>query len=232
MANVFEQYGIKEVADVTLYDITTGAPVLFFDTLKVSTIEETAQQAAATGGKGNSSLIVWDYGKEITVSLEDALFSMKSMAVMHGGKISTTETVKRSKLFRSPTSGSVPEELGIPTSAKYYDANESVVESANISANERYIATWDETVDGTADVITIDAESFPGTYTLIGDTYARSYTTGKDEFFQFVIPMAKMSAENTITMQAEGDPSTFSMSLKVLRPENGEMMKLIKYPKK
>lgn len=232
MANVFEQYGIKEVADVTLYDITTGAPVLFFDTLKVSTIEETAQQTAATGGKGNSSLIVWDYGKEITVSLEDALFSMKSMAVMHGGKISTTETVKRSKLFRSPTSGSVPEELGIPTSAKYYDANESVVESANISANERYIATWDETVDGTADVITIDAESFPGTYTLIGDTYARSYTTGKDEFFQFVIPMAKMSAENTITMQAEGDPSTFSMSLKVLRPENGEMMKLIKYPKK
>ena len=42
--------------------------------------------------------------------------------------------------------------------------------------------------------------------------------------------MAKMNAEKTITMQAEGDPSTFSMSLRVLRPEDGNMMKLIKYP--
>ena len=50
MASLFDQYGIKEVADVTLYDITTPTtpiPVLFLDTLKVSTIEQTAEQAEA-----------------------------------------------------------------------------------------------------------------------------------------------------------------------------------------
>ena len=31
-------------------------PVLFLDTLKVSTIEQTAEQTAATGGKGNAQL--------------------------------------------------------------------------------------------------------------------------------------------------------------------------------
>jgi hypothetical protein len=38
-----------------------------------------------------------------------------------------------------------------------------------------------------------------------------------------------MTAENTITLEAEGDPSTFSMNLTVLRPESGEMMKLVQY---
>lgn len=231
MANLFEQYGIKEVADVTFYDTATGAPALYLDTLKVSTIEETAQQSTATGGKGNAALIIWDYGKEITLNLEDALFSMKSMALMHGGKISKTESVDRAKSFRPATSGAIPAELGIPENAKIYNDAEEAVDVSNIAANEQYIATWKETVsNGGADVITINAENFPGTYRIVGDTYARSYVTGKDEFFQFVIPMAKMNAEKTITMQAEGDPSTFSMSLRVLRPEDGNMMKLVKYP--
>ena len=57
----------------------------------------------------------------------------------------------------------------------------------------------------------------------------RSERTGKDEYFQFVIPKAKMTAEQTISLEAEGDPTTFNMSLQVLRPENGEMIRFIKY---
>ena len=30
-------------------------------------------------------MILWDYGKDINVSLEDALFSAKSLAIMFGG---------------------------------------------------------------------------------------------------------------------------------------------------
>lgn len=77
--------------------------------------------------------------------------------------------------------------------------------------------------------IEISAGTFPGTYYITGDTYARSETTGKDEFFQFIIPKAKVASENTITMEAEGDPSVFDMNLRVMRPADGKMMKLIKY---
>ena len=84
-------------------------------------------------------------------------------------------------------------------------------------------------VKATANTITISGDSFPGTYYVTGDTYARSDVDGKDQFFQFIIPKAKMSAENTITLEAEGDPSTFNMNLTVLRPEDGEMMKLVQY---
>jgi len=73
---LFEQYGIKEVMDVTLYGITYDKydnevyiPVMYFDTLKVSTVEQTTEQTSARGGLGNAEHVIWDYGKEIRISL-------------------------------------------------------------------------------------------------------------------------------------------------------------------
>ncbi len=47
--------------------------------------------------------------------------------------------------------------------------------------------------------------------------------------FQFIMPKVKMLSEVTLTMEAEGDPSTFNMNLEVMRPESGDMMKLVSY---
>ena len=126
------QFGIKEVADVRFYkvgdievDTTTGkvvytgatepTAVLALDTLKVSTLEFTAEQAEARGGKGNPPLIIWDYGREVNVTLEDATMSIDSLEVMFGEKIAG-------------------------------------------SANT---------------IISINAQKFPGTYAIVGKTYAR-----------------------------------------------------------
>lgn len=91
--NIFEQYGIKEVADVTLYAIELDEndeeiyiPVLYLDTLKISSVEQTAEQTSARGGLGNPNLITWDYGKEITINLEDALYTPASMSMLWDGK--------------------------------------------------------------------------------------------------------------------------------------------------
>jgi len=237
---------------VTFYKIDSNGhaaePVLFLDTLKMSTVEQTASTADARGGKGNPKLITWDYGKEINVNIEDALFSPKSLNLMFGGakgQITADTSVLRTASYHcgstSIASGSLPKikvengkfiicestesAYSSATTVSWYDANGSAVTS--MEANGRYVGKYNPTVN--ASVITISADSFPGTYYITGDTYARNDTTGEDEFFQFVIPKAKVTAENTITLEAEGDPSTFSMSLTVLRPENGEMMQLIKY---
>ena len=91
--NLFQKYGIKEVADVVFYSITAigdeefYTPVLFLDTLKVSTLEKAAEKVEAKGGKGNKKLITWNFGKEITLNLEDALFSPASMSMIWGGKL-------------------------------------------------------------------------------------------------------------------------------------------------
>jgi len=77
--------------------------------------------------------------------------------------------------------------------------------------------------------IEISADKFPGTYKVVGDTYARTKESGADERFQFIIPMAKMNSEHTITLEADGDPTVFEMSLKVLRPDDGVMVKFVQY---
>lgn len=247
--SILDRYGIKEVADVTFYSIQeTGAPgypVLYLDTLKVSTIEQTAEQAEARGGKGNAPLIIWDYGKEINVTLEDALFSAKSMAIMFGnGTVrEDNKTIMKTIQFKAaaagdataakaPTTWTAPNGSTYPiTNPRYYAADikegDTVTNVTAFELNKTYFVSFDVNVSGIT--IDISASSFPGTYYVTGDTYARSETTGEDEFFQFIIPKAKVQSENTITLEAEGDPSVFNMSLRVLRPADGVMMKLVKY---
>lgn len=176
-----KRFGIKEVADVHFFNIESSVksindaistyegktPVISFDTLKVSNIESTAESSEARGGKGNAALISWDYGREVSVTLEDALLSMETLSL----------------LFENSAAA-----------------------------------------DGT---ITINANTFPGTYAVIGTTYARDEATGADEVFKFVIPKAKIQSETTLTMEAEGDPSVIGMTLKVLRTENGDMLGLV-----
>ena len=254
MASILDRYGIKEVADVTFYNLNESGmpthPVLYLDTLKVSTIEQNAEEAEARGGKGNAPLIIWDYGKEINVTLEDALFSAKSMAIMFGnGKVKAlggekyimkTEQFAPTKALETmPANGTALDEgYGWSTTyeapdgnrytklnPKYYDADGAVAKKLEVG--KKYFCTFDLLAEGS--VIEISANSFPGTYYVVGDTYARSEASGKDEFFQFIIPKAKVTSENTITLEAEGDPSVFNMNLRVLRPADGKMMKLVKY---
>lgn len=92
--NLFDQYGIKEVADVTIYSIhkkqdSSGelyyVPALYLDTLKITTTEKTAENTWAQGGLGNSRLVGWDYGKTINLTLEDALCTPASLGLCWGG---------------------------------------------------------------------------------------------------------------------------------------------------
>lgn len=246
VSNILQRYGIKEVADVTFYDITEtgdpGAPVLVLDSLKVTSIEQTAESAEARGGKGNAKLIVWDFGKEITVNIEDALFSPKSLSIMMAdGRVTNDSDKTIMKSARVVATGNEQPKVyldgkeiksgELSSTLKFYEAKEGNVgltETSSFVKGNVYIATWKHPVAAKT-VITIKPDSFPGTYYVTGDTMIRSERTGKDEYFQFVIPKAKMTAEQTISLEAEGDPTTFNMSLQVLRPENGEMIRFIKY---
>lgn len=285
MASILDRYGIKEVADVTFYKIddngNPAVPVLYLDTLKVSTIEQTAETADARGGKGNPKLITWDYGKDITVTLEDALFSAKSLSIMFGnGTVGAGTEVQRTIMARLEN-GALPKYVtmdifdktiqgaartkvyltppaGGKEDGKVYleDLKGVVIDYVTDETNTKKVIcngleiklTGTDGTEGAEEVtidtdkifitytvpaitkeIVVSADTFPGTYYVTGDTYARSDVTGEDQFFQFIIQKAKVTSENTITLEAEGDPSVFNMNLTVLRPEDGEMMRLVQY---
>ena len=49
----------------------------------------------------NPSLVMWDYGKEINVTLEDALISPESLRLMLGGQLNEASTEKKVTVRRT-----------------------------------------------------------------------------------------------------------------------------------
>ena len=65
------KFGIREICDVVFKALadgqvignkkfSKGQPVLYFDTLKTSSLEQAATTVYAQGGRGNARLIAWD----------------------------------------------------------------------------------------------------------------------------------------------------------------------------
>lgn len=225
-------------------------PVLFLDTLKVTNINQTAEQVYATGGRGNANLIGWDYGKEITLHFEDALFTPASMSATFGAyeggdfrtgvkdvkELDRMEKVVAARSFIVPAGNSngTPSEADHTAQAVYVDPNtmEPYQDGTPIAEGEVYLK-WTRSIayegNSLGSKIEISADKFPGTYKIVGDTFVRSKDTGEDQRFQFVVNQAKMGGEQSIELSADGDPVVFNMDITVLRPDNGCMMQFIQY---
>ena len=234
----------------TKKNVLRYVPVLFLDTLKVSTLEQASEKTDATGGRGNAKLITWDYGKEITLSIEDALYTPASMAAIWAGEhgdlkngvkdttmIDRMEkiTAKRNFIIPAGNHEGTPSEGNVTAQAVYFDPKtmEPFQDGTPIAEGEViYKFTRSVAYDGNSigNTIEISADKFPGTYRVVGETLVRDKATGEDQRFQFIIPEAKMSAESTsITLEADGDPVVFSFTMDVLRPDNGVMMKFVQF---
>ncbi len=64
---------------------------------------------------------------------------------------------------------------------------------------------------------------------MVGETYIRSRDTGEDERMQIKFPLCKVRSDHTLTLQADGDPTTFNLNLEVAKPKSGVMMELTAY---
>lgn len=234
----------------TIKKVNRYVPVLFLDTLKVSTIEQSAETTDATGGRGNSKLITWDYGKDITLTMQDALFTPASMSAIFGSyegndfrngvkeakTIDRTEkvTAKRSFIVPAGNQNGVPSEADKTAATVFLDPNtmDPYQDGTPIAEGEVFLK-WTRSIayegQSIGHVIEISADKFPGTYKIVGDTYVRNKDTLEDERFQFIIPQAKMTSDQTITLEAEGDPAVFDMNMTVLRPDDGVMVRLVQY---
>lgn len=96
------RFGIREICDVVLRAKSTqmlgsrkfykNEPVLYFDTLRTSSLEGAATTVYAQGGRGYTRLIAWEGERTLTFTMEDALLSPESFSILSGaGLIDATE---------------------------------------------------------------------------------------------------------------------------------------------
>lgn len=96
------KFGVREICDVVLKAKSAmkvgnkifyaNEPVIYFDTLKTSSMEGAATTVYAQGGRGNSRLVAWEGERTVTFTMEDALISPEGFMILSGaGLIDGTE---------------------------------------------------------------------------------------------------------------------------------------------
>ena len=101
------KFGVREICDVVLKAKANqkvgnkifykNEPVIYFDTLKTSSMEGAATTVYAQGGRGNSRLVAWEGERTITFTMEDALISPAGFMILSGAGLieaSEEETIK------------------------------------------------------------------------------------------------------------------------------------------
>jgi len=116
------KFGVREICDVVLRAknrmqvgnkiFYKNEPVIYFDTLKTSSLEGAATTVYANGGRGNARLVAWEGERTITFTMEDALISPEGFMILSGAGLVTatagkpiyqhvTETVDASDVVKS-----------------------------------------------------------------------------------------------------------------------------------
>ena len=122
------KFGVREICDVVLKAKAAqkvgdklfykNEPVIYFDTLKTSSLEGAATTVYAQGGRGNSRLVAWEGERTITFTMEDALISPAGFMILSGAglikatsdktiKVHTTEQTDKVKVVGSGESRTV-----------------------------------------------------------------------------------------------------------------------------
>ena len=184
----------------------------------------------------------WDYGRTATLTMQDALLSDQSLAMLAGNEIKDAKKagvkVARHDIVIAGKGGAV--ELSNPGAEKIIAFNnedgslgeEVVIEgvegeyiahamgveegvAGDALEQDTKVAIFYET-EAPADstVVTFSSDKFPAIYKVVGTSLVRD-EDGEDHPFQFVIPRAKLQSGFTFTMDPE-KVSTFDFNLQVL----------------
>lgn len=107
------RFGSREIVDVCLRakakmklgnrQFYKNEPVVYFETLKTSSLEGAATTVYATGGRGNNRLIAWEGDRTLTLTFEDALLTPESFAILSGADLSAATADKPAYVHTTST---------------------------------------------------------------------------------------------------------------------------------
>ena len=243
------KFGLREVCNVVLKAKEDnavilgktrfkGEPVLWFDSLKTSGLEGTAETVYARGGRGNTKLIAWDGDKEVTFTMEDALLSPESIAVLVGANEVKTQITSKHliEVHNIGDDGVLTLTYNPDTNKPVFFCNpkdvsekvhDEIIDSSAIKKTYTFedLANTTVLVDYYAKIgasagdykakattqIEISPQAFGNGFYLEGETLFRE--SSRDYAAEFIIPSCRVQSTFNFTMASTGDPSTFTFTM-------------------
>jgi hypothetical protein len=99
------KFGVREICDVVFRAKASqkignrvfhkDEPVIYFDSLKTSTLEGAATTVYAQGGRGNARLVAWEGERTVTFTMEDALISPLGLMILTGAGLTEGTSTKK-----------------------------------------------------------------------------------------------------------------------------------------
>ena len=119
------KFGVREICDVVLKAKANqkignkiffkNEPVIYFDTLKTSSMEGSATTVYAQGGRGNSRLMAWEGERTVTFTMEDALISPAGFMILSGAGLVEASNETSIKVHTTEQTNKVEVEGGVVT---------------------------------------------------------------------------------------------------------------------
>ena len=196
---VFRAKGVTKVGNRIFY---RDEPIMYFDTLKTSSLEAASSSVYAQGGRGNPRLVAWDGDRTLTFNMEDALISAEGLQILSGAglleastndpiRVHTTTRLSGSEVSVVTSQGVTTVKLVLPE-LPYWASNgvgvDAIVDGQTIGApGLQQGVTWNSSLskyelsytiqDGSADAKKIQyfyKENY--IYVMVCDEYGEVYT--------------------------------------------------------
>lgn len=190
------KFGVRQICNVVFRATTTqkigdrmfkkGQPVFYLDTAKTSSLEGSATSVYAQGGRGNARLISWEGEKTLTFTVEDALLSPISFAMLSGaGVVKSSKSSAEKVHFHQTTLTQADAITGEINLANALEPTDSIDVTAPL-----FIMVVDEAGDLTGEVI-------DGEFTLKADSDSDNtnpkviaFNAGDKDKFTLTLPQA------------------------------------------
>lgn len=235
----------RQVCDVDIKILKTGAPFLFFNTANTTTVGLTGDSVYAM--KKGTRAIAFQNPIEGTMTIEAQVVPFKFYSLFSDGTIQNDAVVPVHKTLTATAAGSLAIEDATGTitagSVHVYPAGEfgedgqevegtfadgtfTATEADKIAADTEYEICYLISKESGVKRISFNNKKIPQDYIITMDTLDK----GEDgSFTPFIIKAYKASIQRNfeLSFSSEGDPATLSVTFDLMEDANGDVLDMI-----
>lgn len=251
------RWAIRDAGIATFYHPVTGKPITTLRTLKTSGLETTGETVYARGGFGNPKLVGFSGNRESKITLQDAIFDNKTLAMLTGNDlaegaaaVNLIENVKvqsdAAALDKTPVGipfgvyelnadGTLGDEIeyssSVPAAGQYAITGKNLTFFEGDLADNKVVAVYyGVTSDASSKKLKVTSDAFGGTFKVVIDCLVRDEFTKKDFAAQITIPNAKFEENFNLSLAADGDPAVLDLTLEALKdPVSADLWSMLIY---